>query len=65
MRPLLNAPDTRLTTLQAEEEEKSLVNQNFGDDPQRDGESTGKKYVCNVQVSCKPVALLSLFWPIW
>ena len=35
MRPLLNAPDTRLTTLQTEEEEDSSVyNYTCGDDPE-------------------------------
>ena len=35
MRPLLNAPDTRLTTIKTEEEEDSSVyNYSCGDDPE-------------------------------
>ena len=34
MRPLLNAPDTRLTTLQTEEEDSSVYNYSYGDDPE-------------------------------
>ena len=39
MRPLLNAPDTRLTTLQQEQKEERssrLAIQNFGQDPHTD-----------------------------
>ena len=35
MRPILNAPDTRLTTLQTEDEEDTTVyNYTYGDDPE-------------------------------
>ena len=48
MRPLLNAPDTRLTTLQIEEEESSLYNSSFGDDPDyAESENLLRKGVCN------------------
>ena len=72
MRPLLNAPDTRLTTLQQEQEEERssrLAIQNFAQDPHSDGEvkvqrpeARGRKHVCYVllvsSVICQPFASL-------
>lgn len=62
MRPLLNAPETRLTTLQTEEKESSLYNSSFGDDPEYvESDSLLRNEVCNCNLFGPVHEIVKLF----